>query len=162
MGHPVQPPCRIRVTYSRLHRTSSRRVLSISREGESTTSLGSLFQCSSVVQSQSTHGKVQATTQATIVALAHWNGWLVADPAGGGSKARRAPFPRQARATEGPGARVTGPPLRAHPLPPQGAAGSSSGLGRAHAFTRPHRRGKQTSSRQRASRGAAPAAPQPE
>jgi len=32
--------------YSRLHRTASRQVLSISREGDSTTSLGSLFQCS--------------------------------------------------------------------------------------------------------------------
>ena len=39
-------PCRSRVTYSRLHRTLSRRVLNISREGDSTTSLGSLFQCS--------------------------------------------------------------------------------------------------------------------
>ena len=34
------------VTYSRLHRTLSRRVLNISREGDSTASLGSLFQCS--------------------------------------------------------------------------------------------------------------------
>ena len=44
MGHLVQPPCRSRVTYSRLHRTVSRWVFSISREGDSTTSLGSLFQ----------------------------------------------------------------------------------------------------------------------
>ena len=44
VGHPVQPPCRSRVTYSRLHRTLSRRVLNISREGDSTTSLSSLFQ----------------------------------------------------------------------------------------------------------------------
>ena len=44
MGHLVQTPCRSRVTYSRLHRTLSRRVLNISREGDSTTSLGSLFQ----------------------------------------------------------------------------------------------------------------------
>ena len=44
VGHLVQPPCRSRVTYSRLHRTSSRRVLNISREGDSTTSLGSLGQ----------------------------------------------------------------------------------------------------------------------
>ena len=41
VGHLVQPPCRSRVTYSRLHRTLSRRVLNISREGDSTTSLGS-------------------------------------------------------------------------------------------------------------------------
>jgi len=41
-GHP----CRSRVTYSKLHSTLSRWVLNISREGESTTSLGSLFQCS--------------------------------------------------------------------------------------------------------------------
>ena len=46
MGHLVQPSCRSRLTYSRLHRTLSRRVLNISREGDSTTSLGSLFQCS--------------------------------------------------------------------------------------------------------------------
>jgi len=46
VGHLVQPPCRSRVTYSRLHRILSRRVLNISREGDSTTSLGSLFQCS--------------------------------------------------------------------------------------------------------------------
>jgi len=42
MGHPVQPPCRSRVTQSRLHRTASRWVLNISREGDSATSLGSL------------------------------------------------------------------------------------------------------------------------
>ena len=46
MGHLIQPSCRSRVTYSRLHRTLSRRVLNISREGDSTTPLGSLFQCS--------------------------------------------------------------------------------------------------------------------
>ena len=46
VGHLVQPSCRSRVTYSRLHRTLSRRVLNISRGGDSTTSLGSLFQCS--------------------------------------------------------------------------------------------------------------------
>ena len=44
VGHLVQPPCRSRVTYSRLHRTLSRRVLNISREGDSTTSPGSLGQ----------------------------------------------------------------------------------------------------------------------
>ena len=41
MGHLVQTPCWSRVTYSRLHRTWSRQVLNISREGDSTTSLGS-------------------------------------------------------------------------------------------------------------------------
>ena len=41
-GHLVQPPCRSRVSYSRLHRTLW--VLSISREGESTASLGNLSQ----------------------------------------------------------------------------------------------------------------------
>ena len=34
VGHLVQPPCRSRVTYSRLHRTLSRWVLNISREGD--------------------------------------------------------------------------------------------------------------------------------
>ena len=46
MGHLVQPSCRNRVTYSTLNRTLFRRVLNISREGDSTASLGSLFQCS--------------------------------------------------------------------------------------------------------------------
>ena len=46
MGHLVQPSCQSRVIYSRLHRNFSRRVLNISREGDSTTSLGSLPQCS--------------------------------------------------------------------------------------------------------------------
>jgi len=45
-GSPSPTPCRSRVTPSRLHRTVSRQVLNISREGDSTTSLGSLFQCS--------------------------------------------------------------------------------------------------------------------
>ena len=45
MGHLVQAPCRSRVSYSRLHRTLSRWVLNISREGDSITSLGNLFQC---------------------------------------------------------------------------------------------------------------------
>jgi len=44
VGHPVQSPCRSRVTQSKLHRTLSSRVLNISREGDSTTPLGSLFQ----------------------------------------------------------------------------------------------------------------------
>jgi len=42
VDHPVQAPCQSRVTYSRLHRTLSRQVLNISREGDSTTSLGRL------------------------------------------------------------------------------------------------------------------------
>ena len=52
MGHPVQPPCLSRVTYSRLHRTLSRRGLNISREGDSTASLGSLFQGSVTLRGQ--------------------------------------------------------------------------------------------------------------
>jgi len=44
VGHLVQPSCPSRVTYSRLHRTLSRQVLNNSREGDSTTSLGSLGQ----------------------------------------------------------------------------------------------------------------------
>jgi len=45
-GSPSPTPCQSRVTQSRLHRTLSRRGWNISREGDSTTSLGSLFQCS--------------------------------------------------------------------------------------------------------------------
>jgi len=40
----VQPPYQSRVIYGRLHSTTSRWVLNISREGESTTPLGNLFQ----------------------------------------------------------------------------------------------------------------------
>jgi len=43
-GSPSPTPCPSRVTQSRLHRTLSRRVLNISREGDSTDSLGSLGQ----------------------------------------------------------------------------------------------------------------------
>jgi len=46
VGHLVQPRCQSRVSYSRLHRTLSRQVLNIFREGDSITSLDSLFQCS--------------------------------------------------------------------------------------------------------------------
>jgi len=46
VGHLVQPPCQSRITYSRLHGTLSRRDLNISREGDSTTSLRNVFQCS--------------------------------------------------------------------------------------------------------------------
>jgi len=35
VGHPVQTPCRSRVTHSRLHRAASRWVLNISKEGDS-------------------------------------------------------------------------------------------------------------------------------
>ena len=45
-GSPSPTPCRSRVTQSRLHSTAARRVWNISREGDSTTSLGSLGQCS--------------------------------------------------------------------------------------------------------------------
>ena len=41
---PSPTPCASRVTHSRLHRTLFRWVLNISREGDSTTSLGNLFQ----------------------------------------------------------------------------------------------------------------------
>jgi len=44
-GSPSPTPCRSRVTQSRLHRTLYRQVLNISREGESTTSLGNLRGC---------------------------------------------------------------------------------------------------------------------
>ena len=43
-GSPSPTPCPSRVIQSRLHSTTSRRVLNISREGDSTASLGSLFQ----------------------------------------------------------------------------------------------------------------------
>ena len=47
VGHLVQPPCRSRVTQTRLHRTLSRRVLNISREGDSTTRIRTWSQESS-------------------------------------------------------------------------------------------------------------------
>ena len=43
-GSPSPTPCRSRVTQSRLHSTASRRSLNVSREGDSTASLGSLSQ----------------------------------------------------------------------------------------------------------------------
>ena len=43
-GSPSPTPCPSRVTHSRLQRTLSRQVLNISREGDSTASLGSLGQ----------------------------------------------------------------------------------------------------------------------
>jgi len=43
-GSSGPTPCRSRVTQRRLHRTLFRRVWNISREGDSTTSLGSLGQ----------------------------------------------------------------------------------------------------------------------
>jgi len=43
-GSPSPNPCPSRVTQSRLHRTLARRGLNISREGDYTTSLGSLGQ----------------------------------------------------------------------------------------------------------------------
>ena len=43
-GSPSPTPCPSRVTQSRMHRTLSRRVWNISREGDSTASLGSLGQ----------------------------------------------------------------------------------------------------------------------
>jgi len=46
VGHPVQPPCRSSVTQSRLHRTLSRWVLSISREGEFNAHLAALVRAS--------------------------------------------------------------------------------------------------------------------
>ena len=45
-GSPSPTPCPSTDTQSRLHSTASRRVLNISREGDSTASLGSLFQVS--------------------------------------------------------------------------------------------------------------------
>ena len=48
--NPIQSPYWSRVTYSRLHRTASRQVLNISREGVSKTALGNLFQCSVILR----------------------------------------------------------------------------------------------------------------
>ena len=39
-------PCSSRVSYSRLPRTMTSRISNISKDGDSTTSLGNLFQCS--------------------------------------------------------------------------------------------------------------------
>jgi len=49
-GSPSPTPCPSRVTQSRLHSTLSRRVWNISREGDSTTSLGNLFQGSIILK----------------------------------------------------------------------------------------------------------------
>jgi len=47
--HLVQPHCQSRFTYSRMHRTASRQVLNMRREGDDSTPLGSLFQCSVIL-----------------------------------------------------------------------------------------------------------------
>jgi len=57
-GSPSPTPCQGRVTQSRLHRTLFRWALNISREGESTASLGSLGQGSVTLRV-----KVQARQQ---------------------------------------------------------------------------------------------------
>jgi len=49
-GSSSPTPCQSRVTQSRLHKTASRWVLNISREGDSTTSLGSLCQGSVILR----------------------------------------------------------------------------------------------------------------
>jgi len=49
-GSPSPTPFQSRVTYSRLHKMLSGWVLIISREGDSTTSLGSLGQCSIILR----------------------------------------------------------------------------------------------------------------
>ena len=66
MGHLVQPSCWSRVTFSRLHRTLSRRVLNISREGDSTTSLGSLGQGSVTLRGKSQYFCVTYFTAAVL------------------------------------------------------------------------------------------------
>ena len=48
-GSPSPTPCPSRVTQNRLHRTTSRRGWNISREGDSTTSLGSLFRFAALI-----------------------------------------------------------------------------------------------------------------
>jgi len=55
-GSPSPTPCRSRVTQSRLHRTVSRQVLNISREGDTTTSLGSSVPRSTVTSGQGALG----------------------------------------------------------------------------------------------------------
>ena len=46
--HPVHPPAKA-VPWSKLHRKVSRQIWSVSRQGDSTASLGSLFQCSVIL-----------------------------------------------------------------------------------------------------------------
>ena len=76
MGHLVQPPCQSRDSYSRLHRTASRRVLNISREGDSTTSLGTLFQCSGTLRGRNSSSCSDGTSYASVCAhcplSCHW------------------------------------------------------------------------------------------
>ena len=71
MGHLVQPPCRSRVTYSRLHRTLSRRVLNISREGDSTTSRspGCVFGDALIAPTGKQHCCYKAAGNAPLAAL---------------------------------------------------------------------------------------------
>jgi len=75
-GSPSPTPCRSRVTHSRLHRTSSRRVWNISREGDSTTSLGSLFRPPSPSEGRSSSSCSAGASSASVCShcplSCHW------------------------------------------------------------------------------------------
>ena len=73
VDRPIQPPCQSRVTQSRLHRTASRQILNISREGDSTASLGSL-------------GQGSVTSALRVVAVA----FALSPPPGGNSSSQKA------------------------------------------------------------------------
>ena len=66
--HPVQPPCRSRVNYSRLHRTASRQVLKISREGESTASWAACSSAPSPSEGRSSSSSSAGTSYASVCA----------------------------------------------------------------------------------------------
>jgi len=102
VGHPVQPPCRSRVTQSRLHSTLSRRVLNISREGDSTTSLGSLFQCSITLRGKKKKDSLGSAPEA-IYAVCNEESWGKMHRSTGLTSARLSPT------------RSERPPLRSSP-----------------------------------------------
>jgi len=75
-GSPSPTHCPSRVTQSRLHRTMSRRVLNISREGDSTASLGSLCQGSVTLRGKKFFSCPTGTSSASVCAhcplSCHW------------------------------------------------------------------------------------------
>ena len=84
-GSPSPTPCRSRGTQSRLHRTLSRQVLSISREGDSTAPLGSLKQpletCRKMGHLQVVYSELLALHAETLISSSCFGWWhLPASP----------------------------------------------------------------------------------
>ena len=72
-GHLVQLPCSSRVTFSRLARTTTRWLLNISRDGDSTTTLAKLCQCSVTLTVKSVSWCSEGTSRVSVCACCLWS-----------------------------------------------------------------------------------------